>query len=408
MGIFDSGAAKTKPLDWQREPIREAFARNKMAVDRMSKAGPWAGANNTGMNQTQQDALRGTVDFNNGILGSSVPQLQNWGTQVATSGGQANATGQGQIAAGQGVSNAGIDMMGYGADYGSNAKGLFQRYGDSDVTGNVLGNAQRYMNDPTLQASIDAVGADAAHAFGRADLDRAGGDAMMGTSTNSRSGIEAANLKSDHERNFMATAAGMRSDARNQALTAGRSDFFDGANTAMNANQAVLGAGQYGADLYGLGQRGISGGVDSMSAGASMYGQGGNMVAQGAAMGQGALAGNLQAGGVQQSQDEVQRLADEERYYRDNGGFRQDMAQRLYGMAGDQNWGSMTEGGDGGLGSRLLGAGLTIGGTMLGGPIGGQIGGQIGSMFGGGGAPMTPMTPPTGFSRGANGMLGQI
>lgn len=333
MGMFDTGEAKTGPLDWQRKPIRDVFARSKMATDNLSKVGPPKVGMFASMTDPTRNGINQLTDFANGSIGEL----------------------------GGSIANSAKANTAAGAGFGGNAADIYSRYGQGGAAGAIQGMTSGFMNDPLLQQQIDAATGDVARAFGEGDVLRANDAAASGMARSTRAGVEAAIGKRGAMDRAAQIAAGMRSDAYGRAQGLAADAYSTDANLALAANDQLGGAARLGAGLAG----------DAIS------------VAQGAA------GANLQAG--QLLQQEEQRKIDEARglHRERNGGYQLDLQKELYGIVGSNSWGAQKSGGDGGMFSRVLGTGLTLAGAGMGAYFNGPRGMRQGFGMNGGDLPTT-------------------
>ena len=334
MGLFDSGEAKTGPLDWQRQPIRDIFKRSTMATDRLAKAGPPKVGMFAGMTDPTRNGINQLTDFANGVGG--------------------------ELAGG--IANSAKSNTAAGANFGNNAADLYGRYGQGGAAGAIQGMTAGFMNDPILQAQIDAATGDVARAFGEEDVGRANAASADGMARSTRAGVEAAIDKRGAKDRAGAIAAGMRSDAYGRAQGLAADAYSTDANLALATNDQIGGAARLGAGLAG----------DAVS------------------VNNGVAGANLQAGGLMQQEE--QRKIDEARglHRERNGGYQLDLQRDLYGIIGGQSWGQQQSGGDGGMFGKLAGTGLALAPGILGGIYGGPAGMMAGfGMSNTGGMPST-------------------
>lgn len=345
MGLFDE-STKSKPLQWQQQPIRDVFKRSQMATDRLSKAGVYRGDYYAGLNDNQNNGINQLTNWSNGMGGQLAGSIANGAT--------ANAAA--------------------GANYGNNAGSLFSQYSaPGAATQGILGSYNSFMDDPGLQNSIDAATRDVSRAFGEDTLLRNSSNAADGMASSTRAGVEQALARRDAQDRAGDIAAQMRSDARNQALNMASDSYFGGANLALGANSQVGNAAQVGSNMA----------TDAQ-----------NLAQSNANM-------NLQAGGLQQQDSQSKIDQARQKWYDSNGGYQLGLQKDLYGIVGSNSWGSQQEGGDGGLSSALIGAGMTLGPAA----VGAAFGGPAGMMAGFGMQNAGSFLPSSWGSGGGGGMM---
>lgn len=345
MGFLGGGEAKTGPLDWQREPIRDIFKRSTMATDRQIKAGPYQGERYAGLNDTQRNGINRLTDMANGF-----------GGELAGS-----------------VANASKGNLAAGANFGTNAQGFMGQYGaPGSAADGIVSNVGKFMADPALQGSIDAANRDTVRAFQEGGVMRDHSASAGGMGGSTRAGVEEAIAKRSAMDRVADTSASMRSDAYQRALGTSSDAYFGGADLALQGNQQVGDAGRLGAGMAG----------DAMQIGGA------------------AADMNLRAGGMLQADQQAQNEIEMQKYGERNGGFARDQLGQLYNtIIGTQSWGTKSGGGDGGVFERALGGGLAIGGAVMG--MGsGTVGGQMASGFMGGGSASNAAMPSSSYGRG--------
>ena len=333
-----SGGGSVKPLDWQREPIRDIYARYGKITDKRINKGPYKGDTYAGTTDLQRDAFAGMRDFVNGQQGVA---------------GALTGAAQPNIAA--------------GANFGNNASDLFARY-SQDPTGAIIGNAGQYMDQAGLQDQIDAVGRDISRNFAENDVLAANDEAAGGGGMNSRSEVARQMQLRDSQDRFADYSASMRGAAREAALDRSSNNYFQGAQTALDANRGVGAAGEMGA----------------------------NLAQSGLAFNSGMWNGALSAGAMEQGINQGALQDAYNRWNQKNGGFAQDELSKYYGLVGSTSWGNKMDGGDGSLGTQLLGGALTMAPYALGAAFGGPAG--LMATLGAGGAAGGGSAFPTTWS----------
>jgi hypothetical protein len=181
--------------------------------------------------------------------GQRVAGLNNFQTGSANNlggfAGQFTPAAQG-AAAGLGFSN-----IGAGANFGSNAQGIFNQF-SGDPTQQILGAAGQYANNPYVDGLINASSRDVVRNLYENDLTGAGLRATGTGNTNStRAGVESAILQRGAADRLADMSSNIRSQFFGQGLGMAQNQYNQNLSNMLQANQGLMQAGQFGMDALG-------------------------------------------------------------------------------------------------------------------------------------------------------------
>ena len=159
--------------------------------------------------------------------------------------GQFTPAAQG-AAAGLGFSN-----IGAGANFGSNAQGIFNQF-SGDPTQQILGAAGQYANNPYVDGLINASSRDVVRNLYENELTGAGLRASGTGNTNStRAGVESAILQRGAADRLADMSSNIRSQFFGKGLDMGQNQYNQNLSNMLQANQGLMQAGQFGMDALG-------------------------------------------------------------------------------------------------------------------------------------------------------------
>lgn len=181
--------------------------------------------------------------------GQRVAGLNNFQTGAAnTLGGFSNQfTPMAQnAAAGLGMAN-----IGAGANFGSNAQGIFNQF-SGDPTQQIISAAGQYANNPYVNGLIDASSRDVVRNLFENELTGAGLRATGTGNTNStRAGVESAILQRGAADRLADMSSDIRSKFFGQGLGMAQNQYNQNLSNMLQANQGLMQAGQFGLDAFG-------------------------------------------------------------------------------------------------------------------------------------------------------------
>lgn len=338
LSVQNTSSTQTTAPSWQPQvgALTKAFDGATSAYDNQMAMGPYSGDYYAAPNDTQYGSYNQAANFSQG--------------------GAANV-GNTQIGQGQGL------LSNYGT--GTNAANALYNFGNASQTQNTLNTANQFANNPMLQQMTDA----ATYAGNR---NAAENDLPM----LARAAAGSGNINSDRAALAQGIIGrGLAENAQNIYANLAGNAWNQGLGAAQTQNQQQLGAlssaGQLGANLGGAGSSMMSQGINDQTNLSNLY--------QTAGAGLNALQQSI--------------LNNNQAKYQGQINNPWDAAQKLYGIAGANNWGSTTTGNSSttsmspvqnkqspgalsylgaGLGVLGAGAGLatgggsTVGGTLLG------------------------------------------
>lgn len=266
------------------------------------------------------------------------------------------AAGPARTLANQNVSSAQA-MGNAGINYGANADQIFGQYGGSATEG-IVGRTGQYLNNDILNNQIEAMRSNAGRDVAERLAPMNSGFASNGNTNSSRAGVAEGIVRRAGNESANAQEAAMRGSAYNNAVQFAQNDYFQGANTALAANDQVGNAFQVGQNAT----------ENAIQVGA----QPNDMMME---------VGNQNQQWNQQELDAA-RAQWQQKYLQ---GF--DIMDRstgiLNGLAG--NGGQQVSGGGGGsMAGKLIGLGAMAVGTYFGGPAGGAAAGTAANAVTGG------------------------
>jgi hypothetical protein len=179
--------------------------------------------------------------------------------------GQFTPAAQG-AAAGLGFSN-----IGAGANFGSNAQGIFNQF-SGDPTQQILGAAGQYANNPYVDGLINASSRDVVRNLYENDLTGAGLRATGTGNTNStRAGVESAILQRGAADRLADMSSNIRSQFFGQGLGMAQNQYNQNLSNMLQANQGLMQAGQFGMDALGGAQNFASTGFNQGQAAGGVF-----------------------------------------------------------------------------------------------------------------------------------------
>lgn len=249
--------------------------------------------------------------------------------------GYSNGPGAANAAA---VSNAGLNQMGQGANFGHNANVILGAAG-GDTTGAILANAGRFADNPYLNSQIDAMAGDIRRNLGENILPEINNAASASGNTNSsRAGIAEGIARRGAAEAVADNAANMRANAYGMGVNTAQQQWNQDISNKLNANSQVGGA---------------------LTTGAGLTGQGSDMSTSNFNTG-------LQAAGMTQADQQGGMDAAFQKWLGGDTRANELLQRYLQGVAGN-NWGGTTksqQGGGGGLLNTIVGAGTMLGGFL--------------------------------------------
>lgn len=339
LSVQNTSSTQTTAPSWQPQvgALTKAFGGANNAYDNQMAMGPYSGDYYAAPNDTQYGSYNQAANFSQG---------------------GASNVGNTQIGQGQGL------LSNYGT--GTNAANALYNFGNASQTQNNINTANAYANNPYIDQAVNAA------TYG-ANRNAAENDLPM----LARAAAGSGNLNSD--RTALAQGIigrGLAENAQNIGATMRYNMFNTGLDQANTQNQQQLGAlsnaGSLGANLGGAGSSMMSQGINDQTNLSNLY--------QTAGSGLNALQQSILNNNLAKYQGQINNPWD--------------AAQKLYGIAGANNWGSTTTGntsstsitpvqnqqspgalsylgaGLGVLGSAaglgLGGGGATVGGALLG------------------------------------------
>jgi hypothetical protein len=208
---------------------------------------------------TQQYVNQAGTQFTQGVMsnpayaGQRVADLNPYQTNAA------NTLGQFSQAT-SGIPNlfnsSGTTALNAGNTYGANAQNLYNQYAGADPTGQILGAANQYANNPYVNGMIDASNRDVARSLAEQDLpgiDRAASG--TGNLNSSRAGVQSAIAARGASDRMADIASQIRSQFFGQGLGMAQNQYNQNLQNSLAANNQLLSSGQYGANLLGMGQQ---------------------------------------------------------------------------------------------------------------------------------------------------------
>lgn len=274
----------------------------------------------------------------------------------------------GQI--GGALNSAALQAAGFGANYGANANQLYDM-ASQPATSGILSRIGAYANNPTLDASLGALGTDINQQLQESLAPMRAGFAAQGNTNNGRAGLrEGVAIRGANDA-YARESAAMRADAYNQATNLATQDYFGGLNGALAANAQVGNSAEVGTNL-----------------------------ANSAANYNANQAGQLQNVGAMYQADNQGQLSND--YQKWQAKYQQPLSnlQQAAGIYGaSTGFGTTTQSGaQPGLGTQLLGAGLTLAPAVIGASFGGPAGLMAGLGASGAGLPTSwgGASPATG------------
>jgi hypothetical protein len=358
--------SSVKPYDAQRHKLEYGWNESRANYENASNAGPYQGQFYSGLNSMQTGGANNYFGFLSQLMGGGAgagasDPLQNSraggaGPQAQPQAGPGQAPPQGGGLTGQLQGGASSNLANAG-NYGQNAQQNFANYG-GPATAGITARVNQYMQDPALNASINASKQDIFRDLQENTLpsvDR--GAAMAGNTNSSRTGIAEGLAMRGADDKAANIDAQMRSGAYNQALGAAQNDYFGGANTALQANNQVGQSAQMGQ----------------------------NMAFGALGLGQGVFQGQQQAGGLFQNDQNNQNQANRSQYEYQNGGYQNGLLSNYLNQVGGSQWGSTTTApAQNGTGAQGVGGLLgTVGGGILGSFLGNPtMGASLGNLAG--------------------------
>lgn len=213
------------PWKGQQPYILGGYEQAQTALNSAMAKGPYSGQYTAGMNpfQTQGYNQVGQFAGNQGVNGANT------------------------------VLGAGNANIGAATSFGNNAQAMFNHAGQ-DPTGQILGNAGQYAQNPYLNGQIDAASRDVTRNLNEnqltgLDLSATG----SGNMNSSRTGVAQGIMQRGAADRIGDIGATMRGNAYQQGLGMAQSQYNTGVNQMMGANGQLLSAGQFGADQIGNG-----------------------------------------------------------------------------------------------------------------------------------------------------------
>lgn len=281
MGLFGGSTTTTTntnfdtgPSKFQKPYLDQAFT-GAQSIYNQQAGTPWyQGDLYAGMSDQAKSALQSMYGYAGGNLGGA-----------------------------QGIAGIGLGQ----AQYGANAGGLINDYLQASDPNTMVHQANRYANNPYLNAQIDAVGSDIARNLNENTITGINRGASGGGNINSsRSGIAEGVARRGAAEELSQIASGMRSNAWDQGMGLAQQN----AAAKLGAANAYMGLGQQGIDAFRAGTELGYGSFDRQ------------LAAEG--MGQQDRQGYL-------DQDFDQWLGQDERAW--------DLLNRYYGVVGANQWG---------------------------------------------------------------------
>lgn len=156
---------------------------------------------------------------------------------------------------GYGMVNSGMNNMMAGNAYGANSADIYGR-STMDPTQSIIDQAGMYANNPYVNGMIDAAGRDTVRQLTEQQLPSLARAASGAGNTNSsRAGVESAIMQRGAQDRLADISSNIRSQFFGQGLGMAQNQYNQNLANMLNANQGMLQAGQYGANLMGLGQQ---------------------------------------------------------------------------------------------------------------------------------------------------------
>lgn len=205
----------------------------------------------------QQQSLSGLaglasrVSQNPAYSGQRVADLNPFQTGAAnTLGGFAGNT----AGYAQNFLNTGLGNMDAGGGVGSNYQDIYGR-ASMDPTQMILGQANQYANNPYLDGVIDAANRDTVRGLTEQQLPSLMRGMVGGGGLNSTAGMKEGQILARGAQDRMAdTANTIRSQFFGQGLNMAQNQYNQNLQNMMSANQGLMQAGQFGAEMLGAGQ----------------------------------------------------------------------------------------------------------------------------------------------------------
>jgi hypothetical protein len=157
------------------------------------------------------------------------------------------------------MTNQGLNTLGSAAGVGDNYNMIFGR-SSMDPTQQIIGQAGMYANNPYVDGVVDAANRDTVRGLTEQQLPSLM-RGMVGTgNTNNTAGMKEGQILTRGAQDRMAdTSNTIRSQFFGQGLNMAQNQYNQSLQNMLQANQGLLGAGQFGSGLMGLGQQYASG-----------------------------------------------------------------------------------------------------------------------------------------------------
>jgi len=166
---------------------------------------------------------------------------------------------------------AGMGALSNGANFASNAQGLYQG-AQADPTQQFLGTASQYANNPYANQMIDSANLDVSRDLNETQLPSLALNAAGAGNTNStRTGVESAVLQRNAAQQMANTAANIRGTLFNNGLSMAQGQYNQNFSNALNANQQLSGQTALGLNAMNGSQTAAGNNFDQMNAAGGLY-----------------------------------------------------------------------------------------------------------------------------------------
>lgn len=196
--------------------------------------------------------LANQVAANPAFAGQRVAALNPFQTNAANTLGGFSGNTAGLA---QNFMNAGVGNLNAGAGVGGNYQNIFNT-ASMDPTQGIIDAAGMYANNPFVTGMIDAAGRDTVRQLTEQALPSlARGLSGSGNTNSTRGGVESAILQRGAQDRLADISSGIRSQFFGQGLNMAQNQYNQNLQNMMAANQGLMQAGGFGADLLSGGQQ---------------------------------------------------------------------------------------------------------------------------------------------------------
>lgn len=172
----------------------------------------------------------------------------------------------------QALGSTAIGNVNAGANFGSNAAGLYAQVNGADPTQQIIKNANAYANNPSVDGLIDSANRDVTRQLNEQDLPSLARAASGSGNTNStRTGTESAILQRGASDRMADTASNIRSQFFGKGLDMAQGQYNQNLSNSLNANSQLLQAYQAGGNGVLQGQQAAGNTMDQLLAGGGLF-----------------------------------------------------------------------------------------------------------------------------------------